>query len=224
MVGLQVASTEFDCPKVTKFLWTFVVLNQQFSEIKTSSNYCARGFNLNGAFVSRPPFNVMCLRIAKSPETTVSVLRKRVTWLQKTYTGSVFLCPLCSILEYRCICSTNSLKILSICVIMPWQLIKPLHDALMRLFTLLLCILRAILFNKCIAKGLPRCCHSNCSLASHTLGTEPLTSPHGRNLLRSLWSTVLEDDIHRLEQMGCYLSLDWCGLDWTGLDSQKRQK
>ena len=68
-----------------------LLLNQQFSEIKTSNNYCAHGCNLIGAFVSRPPFNVMCLRIAKLPETTVSVLLYPVTWLQKTYIGLVFV-------------------------------------------------------------------------------------------------------------------------------------
>ena len=77
-VGLQVASTEFYCPKATLELSPdhcsserSFVLDQPFSEIKTGNNYCARGCNVIGAFVSRPPFNVLRLRIAISLETTV---------------------------------------------------------------------------------------------------------------------------------------------------------
>ena len=94
-----VASTEFDCPKATLELSPdhcsserSFVLNQPFSEIKTGNNYCAHGCNVIGAFVSRPQFNVLCLRITRSLETTVQAIHTLTQLIPDIYKLYLILC------------------------------------------------------------------------------------------------------------------------------------
>ena len=80
-VVLQVASTDFDFLKARLELsldrcssersFVLAALNEPSSDMSDLTGNCARGFNLIGAFGSRPPFNVLRLRIVRSHETTV---------------------------------------------------------------------------------------------------------------------------------------------------------